>query len=72
VELREPGSQQGAAAAAPFQRGSVDSFWLQLPVLGPLQTAAVWLEGMVSPWHLDLIVVAGPAGEQSPLSHQQE
>jgi hypothetical protein len=63
VELREPGIQQGAAAAAPFQRGGVDSFLLQLPVLGPLRMAAVWMEGRTSPWHLDLVVVTGPAGE---------
>lgn len=54
---------QGAmAAAAVFQRGCVDSFTLQLPVLGQLKMAAVWLEGRSSPWHLDLIMVTGPAG----------
>lgn len=62
VELREAGGQQGAAVAAPFQRCNVDSFTLQLPVLGPLRMAAVWLEGRASLWHLDLIVVTGPAG----------
>jgi hypothetical protein len=68
VELQDPAAAataatgQGAAAAA-FQRGGVDSFTLQLHVLGRLQMAAVWLEGGSSPWHLDLIVVTGPASK---------
>jgi hypothetical protein len=61
LELQEPGGPH-AAGPAPFQRGSVDSFTLQLPALGPLTMAAVWLEGRGSPWHLDLIVVTGPQG----------
>lgn len=60
VELQDPsGAQQGAA----FQRGCLDSFNLQLPMLGQLKMAAVWLEGRASPWHLDLVVVTGPTGK---------
>jgi hypothetical protein len=58
VELQEPGSQQAEA----FQWGCQDAFTLQLPPLGPLRLAAVWLEGRASPWNLDLIVVTGPQG----------
>lgn len=41
----------------------MDAFTLQLPVLGPLRMAAVWLEGRACAWHLDLIVVTGPQGK---------
>lgn len=67
VELQDPAVAAGpgaAAAAAAFQRGCVDSFTLQLPVLGQLKMAAVWLESGSSPWHLDFIVVTGPAGKE--------
>jgi hypothetical protein len=40
----------------------MDTFRLQLPALGPLKMAAVWLEGHACPWHLELIVVTGPQG----------
>lgn len=62
AELREQRSS-AAPPLSPFRRGCVDTFCLQLPALGPLKLAAVWLEGHASPWHLDLIVVTSPQGE---------
>lgn len=61
MELQAAGGQ--LVAAASFQRGCVDGFTLQLPVLGPLRSATVWMEGCASPWHLDLIAVTGPQGK---------
>ena len=43
--------------------GSGDAFSLQLPRLGSLAKARLWLEGPGSPWHLQLLVVTGPDGE---------
>lgn len=57
--------QQQQAVHGTFQRSCVDTFDLQLPPLGVLRTAAVWLEGRASPWHLDWIVVTGPGGTAS-------
>jgi len=61
MELQQPGEHQ--AGSGTFQRGCVDAFTLQLPVLGPLHMAAVWLEGRACAWHLDFIVVTGPQGK---------
>lgn len=62
VELAEPAAS--AAAPAPLQTGGIDSFRLQLPQLGRLKLAQLWLEGRGSPWHLELLVVTGPDGER--------
>jgi hypothetical protein len=43
--------------------GAGDAFSLQLPRLGALSKARLWLEGPGSPWHLNLLVVTGPDGE---------
>jgi hypothetical protein len=44
--------------------GAGDAFSLQLPRLGQLSKACLWLEGPGSPWHLNLLVVTGPEGEE--------
>jgi hypothetical protein len=50
--------------------GAGDAFSLQLPRLGQLSKARLWLEGPGSPWHLNLLVVAGPDGEDGAGSLQ--
>ncbi|WIA17082.1 hypothetical protein OEZ85_013981 [Tetradesmus obliquus] len=55
--------QDAAAPADCFLRGSGDAFSLQLPRLGALAKARLWLEGPGSPWHLQLLVVTGRDGD---------
>lgn len=58
-----------ASAAASFQRGGVDAFTLQLPRLGALSGARLWLrDACGGAWRPELMVVTGPDGDVSYFS----
>jgi hypothetical protein len=53
----------GSSGKAVFERGGCDEFVLMLPSLGDLTSADVWLSQPDDPWHLQLMVVTTPTGE---------